>query len=141
MRNFRKWCKQQLDDLDLIPLVDPLAPEWIIEQAADRACRLGLAELYRKAEGLKTFREARVYLAECIAAEAPNGKPTGDLLTVKQAARLLNVSDWTIYDLCEIGRLRHQRIGIGRGTIRIRKEDLAGCLAEPEPTRYKHLTL
>jgi excisionase family DNA binding protein len=68
-------------------------------------------------------------------------KPRPDLLTVKQAAERLNVSIRTVYDLCDNGRLRCQRIGVGRGTIRIRPADLAGCLAEPAPTTYQHLTI
>lgn len=45
-------------------------------------------------------------------------------LTVRQAAERLAVSPDTIYDLCAAGKLRHQRIGRGRGTIRIRPADL-----------------
>jgi excisionase family DNA binding protein len=40
-------------------------------------------------------------------------------LTVKQAAERLKVSADAIYDLCESGELPCQRIGKGRGTIRI----------------------
>lgn len=47
-----------------------------------------------------------------------------DLLTVKQAAWYLNVGDRTVYSLCADNNLRHYRIGNGRGTIRIRREDL-----------------
>jgi excisionase family DNA binding protein len=45
-------------------------------------------------------------------------------LTVRQAAERLNVSPDSIYDLCESGKLPCQRIGRGRGTIRIRATDL-----------------
>lgn len=45
-------------------------------------------------------------------------------LTVKQAAERLSVSPDTIYTLCASGKLRHQRIGAGKGTIRIFPADL-----------------
>lgn len=41
--------------------------EWIIAQAADRACRLGLADLYRKSVGLRTLSDAKWFLAACVA--------------------------------------------------------------------------
>lgn len=50
-------------------------------------------------------------------------KPAG-LLTVAQAAELLNVSANTVRGLCQARRLRHQRIGLGRGAIRIAPEAL-----------------
>ena len=45
-------------------------------------------------------------------------------LTVKQAAERLKVSADAIYDLCNSGKLPCQRVGNGRGTIRIRPADL-----------------
>ncbi len=49
------------------------------------------------------------------------------VLTVRQASERMGVSPRTIYDLCDSGRLRCQRIGTGRGTIRIRPSDLDDC--------------
>lgn len=46
------------------------------------------------------------------------------ILTAKQAADRLGVATATIYSLCGSRRLKHQRIGVGRGVIRIREEDL-----------------
>lgn len=46
------------------------------------------------------------------------------MLTVGQVAERLNVSLGTIYAACQSGRLRHYRIGRGRGAIRITEEDL-----------------
>jgi excisionase family DNA binding protein len=63
------------------------------------------------------------------------------MLTVKQAAERLAVSQHTIYDLIEVGRLRCKRIGMGRGTIRIHPSDLDVCLADPGPRVYRHLTI
>lgn len=49
-------------------------------------------------------------------------------LTVKQAAERLQVSLGTIYHACADCRLPHVRLGRGRGTIRIREEDLGNFL-------------
>lgn len=59
-------------------------------------------------------------LAAVIAGERGDEKP----LTVRQAAERLAVSVDSIYDACESGKLRHKRIGNGRGTIRIAATDL-----------------
>jgi len=47
------------------------------------------------------------------------------LLTVRDAARKLNCSRGCVYRLAASGRLPQIRVGIGRGTIRIRDRDLA----------------
>lgn len=41
------------------------------------------------------------------------------LITVKEAARRLNVSRGLVYALVRAGKIRHERHGTGRGTIRI----------------------
>jgi excisionase family DNA binding protein len=65
--------------------------------------------------------------------------PAPEALTVQQAADRLGVSGRTIYDLCDSGDLKHQRIGTGRGTIRIRPADLDKCnsVQEQKPGAYK----
>src|SRR5256885_862812 len=45
-------------------------------------------------------------------------------LTVRQAAEKLAVAPATIYALCAARRLKHRRIGLGRGTIRIDEQAL-----------------
>ena len=47
------------------------------------------------------------------------------MLTVKQVANELAVSTACVYQLIRSGKLASHRIGIGRGTIRIAKSDLA----------------
>jgi excisionase family DNA binding protein len=49
---------------------------------------------------------------------------TGTLLTVKQAAERLGVSAATVYQLCSARRIRHERYGVGRGTIKIPEDAL-----------------
>lgn len=73
------------------------------------------------------------------------------LLTVKQAAKRLGVSQALVYALCEQKRIRHERHGLGRGTIRIPEDALDEYrksvtveprAVEPEPARpkkFKHL--
>lgn len=46
-------------------------------------------------------------------------------MTVRDAAKLLEVSEKTVYDLCRDGLIEHLRIGIGRGVIRIEPEAVA----------------
>jgi excisionase family DNA binding protein len=46
-------------------------------------------------------------------------------MNVAEAARELEVSTGTIYQLCLRGKLGHTRIGLGRGTIRITASDIA----------------
>ncbi|QEG27843.1 Helix-turn-helix domain protein [Gemmata obscuriglobus] len=42
--------------------------------------------------------------------------------SVKTAAKELGVSPSLIYRLCNAGKLKHERFGLGRGTIRIAPE-------------------
>lgn len=44
------------------------------------------------------------------------------MFTVKQAAEQLGVSVGLVYGLCAAGKIRHERFGLGRGTIRISEE-------------------
>ena len=75
-----------------------------------------------------------------------------ELLTVRDVAKTLRVSINCVYELVGKGRLASYRVGAGRGTIRVRREDvrtyLEGCRVEnEEPKRHvprprlKHLTL
>lgn len=58
------------------------------------------------------------------AALAGEEKADDKPLTVQEAAARMNVSPDTVYDMCAAGKLRHQRIGAGKGTIRIAPDDL-----------------
>lgn len=84
-----------------------------------------------------------------------------EFLTVKEAAKILNVSSSLVYGFCEQQRLGHYRFGHGRGAIRIKRSELMefvkGCRVEegafaapaprsyvsakPEPYVLKHLSL
>jgi excisionase family DNA binding protein len=45
-------------------------------------------------------------------------------MTVKQAAQELGISLSLVYALLAAGKIRHERHGLGRGTIRIPREAL-----------------
>jgi excisionase family DNA binding protein len=74
-------------------------------------------------------------------------------VTVKQTATRLEVSVATVYGLVASGKLKHYRIGNGRGVIRIAEEHLTEFLERAEPRaaitrtppppapRLKHLRL
>ena len=66
------------------------------------------------------------------------------MLSVKQVAQRLSVSEASVYRLVETGRLHAHRIGVGRGTIRVSEEQLEQYLTEaqteviePRPRRRK----
>lgn len=63
------------------------------------------------------------------------------LLTVKEAALQLGVSAATVYGLCRQGRLRHTRIGLKRGVIRISDDALKEYLSEVQSNMKPVLTL
>lgn len=53
-------------------------------------------------------------------------------MTVSEAARVMGCSPQLVYRLCAGGRLRHRRIGYGRGLIRLERADLDEYLAACE---------
>jgi excisionase family DNA binding protein len=75
-----------------------------------------------------------------------------DLLTVRDTAVILRVSESLVYSLIARGKIACHRIGNGRGAIRLRRDDLERfineCRVEPDvaPARVprpklKHLRL
>lgn len=70
------------------------------------------------------------------------------MLTVKQTAERLGVSAGLVYELCASRKLRHERHGSGRGTIRIPEDAIAEyreaatvqvTLILPVKRAFKHL--
>lgn len=65
------------------------------------------------------------------------------MLTVKQTAEKLGISKSLAYQLLAAGRIRHLRIGLGRGTIRIPAEALEeyerSCVREGEGIPLRHI--
>ena len=69
-------------------------------------------------------------------------------MTVREAAKRLEVSVSTIYALCAKGLMPHSRVGLGRGVVRISEDDLKvfleSCRADhPAPAKGlpKRITL
>ena len=63
--------------------------------------------------------------------------------TVKEAAPLLHLSPASVYALCAAKKLRHQRVGVGRGKILIPADAIDEYLAkgtvkstEPHPAAF-----
>ncbi len=69
-------------------------------------------------------------------------------MTVKEAAERLDLSVATIYQLCATRKIRHERHGVGRGTIRISedaideyRQSVTVAPAVPQGARrFRHLT-
>lgn len=93
----------------------------IVAQATRKAAQIGIA-VPRMRQGPISIYLCRKVLAGVLA----EIKPTGDLLTVAEAAEKFNVSKRTLYREVEGGNLPCERI---RGTIRIRPADLERHLA------------
>ena len=70
------------------------------------------------------------------------------MLTVKEAADKLGVSPSLVYQLCKERKLRHCRIGLGRGKVLIPEEAIEDFLKSSEVTpdpmpsaRYRHIKI
>lgn len=58
------------------------------------------------------------------------GRVMGGLLTVKEAAPLLRLSTAIVYALVAAKKIRHQRVGMGRGKILIPADAITEYLAK-----------
>ena len=76
------------------------------------------------------------------------------LLSVRETAESLDISRGTVYALCSAKLIRHERYGLGRGTIKIPEDAIdeyrqsvtiekqpAARSSPPAPIRLKHLRL
>jgi excisionase family DNA binding protein len=135
---FRKWLRAEIAALDNPP-EDPLP---ICEDAARAlknarriAIALELPDVAKVCEKVTTPALA-LPIAQRLLTKCLTLLPA-DTLTVKEAAQRLKVSERTVYDLVRSGRLHAQRVGKGRGAIRIAPADLANI---GQPTRrLRHL--
>src|SRR5690349_10036373 len=104
---------------------------------------------------LLTLYTRRLFYHSVLAAGIRNGEVGDAVLTVKQAALRMGVSAATVYLLCGTRRLRHTRVGLGRGKISITEEAVEEYLKgrevgpkKPEPppvprprVRFEHLQI
>ena len=133
--DFKIWCQNGISwlegllDGDFTPETRSFAAALVVRAKvhAYRITAYDLADVL-PARDEKNPVDALLRLRECLewlesggpAKEPPPGVP----LTVRQAARRMNVDDRTVYSLCRSGELAHHRIGNGRGTIRITPDEL-----------------
>jgi excisionase family DNA binding protein len=136
---FRRWLQAEIAELGTFLETDPEENQFedaaiAVKNARRLAIALELpaiAKLCDITTRAYSVTKARQILTECVAA-----LDADDALTVQQAAERLLVSVRTIYSLVRSGRLHAQRLGSGRGTIRIAPADLANI----GPTRkLRHL--
>jgi excisionase family DNA binding protein len=104
-------------------------PREVAITATKKLALLGLGDgnLYRQALAVESPQDCAAVLMDCLSAIGVEPEPepeSNGLLTVRQAARRLRVSETVIRDACRNGTLRHSRFGSGRGTIRIALEAL-----------------
>ncbi len=112
---------------DMVRNIGRLATSLGLWQTAARANKCRTSHL-----GVLTARQAILdALADL------DDAPQPEFLTVKEAAERLSVSARTVYDLVRSGRLHAQRLGNGRGAIRIAPADLAN-ISQPS-RRLRHL--
>ncbi len=45
-------------------------------------------------------------------------------MTVQEAAKILELSPRSVYALCAAGKIRHRRVGLNRGAIRLDRRDV-----------------
>jgi len=124
---FRKWLQAEIAELGSFLETDPEENQfWDAAAAVKNARRLAIAlelpvvaKLCNITTSAYPVTKAQQILTECLAA-----LDADDMLTVKQTAERLQVSERTVYALVRSGRLHAQRLGNGRGTIRIAPADL-----------------
>ena len=125
---FRRWLQAEIAELGTFLETDPEENQF--EDAASavkNARRLAIAlELPAIAKLCDiTTHALAVTVAQRILTAALAAIDADDTLTVQEAASRLKCSERTVYTLVRSGRLHAQRLGNGRGTIRIASADLA----------------
>ncbi len=139
IEDFRRYVQETFDAIDgwcrygTPDFYTGLEAAELAEEARRHACRFGYD---MKMTPARTPQEALRLVGRLLAWATP----VPNSLTVKQAADRLGVSSRTVYDLVECGRLKCQRIGKGRGTIRIRPADLDAYSSESSEPRLRYLT-
>jgi excisionase family DNA binding protein len=146
-KDLKSLILKRMDKLDRLYGLENPDPEKyvanerdIVYEVASMMARAGFGELHAAGLALDTREnpeEVKSYLAQCLRALRPGRRrtaPTADLpsdcLTVSQAAKVAGVGQRTVYKLCEEGRLAYHRVGTGRGTIRIKQNDLRRYLEQ-----------
>ena len=163
LRQFRKELFSRIEQVDQLA-AGPVQDDdelWayyphVAEAVAERAARLGWADVVQLYVSTPFFgRPSRLrnFLLVCAARcrtaaghagrrSARSSKVTSNsesLLTVGEAAGQLAVSVSTVRNLVDAGRIAVQRIGTGRGVLRIRPADLAAFQQSLQPDNGRDL--
>jgi excisionase family DNA binding protein len=72
-----------------------------------------------------TTRAYSIVKVQRVLTEALQAIPEDDFLTIQEAAQRLKISPRSIYDLVCSDQLNTQRVGSGRGSIRIAPADIS----------------
>lgn len=144
-KNYRRWLRQQLAQLDeLQKHPDPDHEHYLdiadtIHEARRRAAIAGLPDAVkacRLRRGGLTVTAARMILQSCLASAVKVSRPQGGRssksatdapLSIAQAAEQFNLNERTLYALCADGSLKHTRIG---RTIRIAPAELKRLVSQ-----------
>ena len=133
LHDFATWLREAIAELEVIRVAPERDQsqydyaETMVRTAERHARHIGaqaVCERCRCGSQVTSPEQGLSVLGECLAWCIEHMPATPENLTVQKAAEKLGVSPRTIYDLCGSGRLKCQRIGGGRGTIRIRPADL-----------------
>ena len=144
MATYRQWLLAQLRQIDKID-ADPL-PEMcqldglrsIINEAERRATMAGVpaaVQACKVRKGPFSIIAARKVLAACLGAIPEDPRAP---MTVRQAAKTLDISERLVRDLIARRTLPHHRVGNGRGQIRILPRDIEDFRNRERPT-FRHV--
>jgi len=129
MKSFKLFLNKQIKYLDGLETIwfnldcPSETTEYMIQETADRAAKLGLAELYKKSLNLKgTFSDCKWYLAECV-----SSIKSEKYLDSKQACDYLGITESSLYGLVERKRITPLRGP--RRSYRFTKQQLDNYLA------------
>ena len=118
LQDYRRWLTTQQAGLETTARYSDCCEQYRVEEIVDEARRTACRFMADLGPCEYATYPALAYVSRILRQLAPS------LLSVREAAERLNVSPRAVYDLCEAGRLKFLRVGIRRGTIRIRPADL-----------------
>jgi len=112
----------------LLPMARELARMRAPRERGAQALRLEIVEVRSQLEAaLGQLLPQMPDIPPAVASPTPAGKPAEALMTVREAAALLAVSDKTLYRMVSLGQVPHARLG---GSLRFRREELEAWIRQ-----------
>jgi excisionase family DNA binding protein len=112
----------------LLPMARELARMRAPRERGAQALRLEIVEARSQLEAaLGQFLPKMPEMPAAVASPAPAGKPAEALLTVREAAALLALSNKTLYRMASLGQVPH--VWVGR-SLRFRREELEAWIRQ-----------